>query len=164
MGRAEFRTVVVTSLQQLADDVGTQLGTLRDLSLPLGDEDPEVFGHLGETLLQLLASLDPRLELLKDPIPEPIAIAVWYAQQQGNDADGNVLGVVESRVASAVVRARMASISSLQISRVRGTSRSTAVGVKAGRRARLAFWWRGGSLVIGGALPPRAGTKSRTIT
>ena len=36
-------------------------------------------------------------------MPEPIAIAVWHAQQQGNDADGNVLSVVESRVAAAVV-------------------------------------------------------------
>ena len=93
----------LTGLQQLTDDVGAQLGTRRDLSLPLGDEDPEVFGLLGETLLQFLARLDPRLELLKDPVPEPIAIAVWHAQQQGNDADGNVLGVVESRVAAAVV-------------------------------------------------------------
>ena len=104
MGRGEFRTVVVTGLQQLTDNVGAQLGTRRDLSLPLGDKGPEVLPAISaSTLLQLLASLDSRLELLKDPIPEPIAIAVWHAQQQGNDADGNVLGVVERRIAAAVV-------------------------------------------------------------
>ncbi len=58
----------------------------------------------------------------------------------------------------------MASISSLQIARVLGTSLSMACGVNGGSSTMRASRWRGGSEVMGGAPLLAGGGFSRTTT
>ena len=93
----ERLAVRVLGREQVADQVVAGLGTAR-LQVAA-----EVLGELGEPSLQHVLVGGADLEDVVDPLAELVAVAVGDAEHVGDDAHGDVLGIVDGGVAAALV-------------------------------------------------------------